>query len=76
MGMVKAGSFASLLEAETFAHALDGHGIPFSIQGDNLGLPGSVIGSFYLLVPEDQVSEVWKILPCLAPPREFSEDYQ
>ncbi|MDX1500905.1 MAG: hypothetical protein R3325_00990 [Thermoanaerobaculia bacterium] len=65
--------FNSRLEAETIGHALDAHDIPFLVQSGDVGMfgPGMIgrspVGAS-LLVPEERLDEVRRLLDCVVRP--------
>lgn len=72
MDFVEVAHFRSRLEAETVGHALDPHGIPFIIKGEDLGIyggmPGPTLQGASLWVPEDRVKDVAALLSCVVKP--------
>lgn len=72
MDFVAIARFSSRLEAETIGHALDQHGIPFIVKGEDIGMYGGMSGPTVqgaaLWVPEDRVKEVAGLLKCVVRP--------
>ena len=72
MKLVEIARFDNRLEAEAVGHALDEHGIPFLVQGSDIGIfgPGMIGRSpveISLQVPESALDEVKRLLDCLIP---------
>jgi len=68
MEYVTIATFNSRMEAETVAHALDPHGIPFLIQGHDIGMlgaAGAVPGGIRLMVPDYAAEQVEAMLECV-----------
>ncbi len=79
MSFKKVAWFNSRIEAETIGHALDPHGIPFLVQSGDVGMfgPGMVGRSpagATLLVPEESLEEVRRLLDCVVRPVEDGEE--
>jgi hypothetical protein len=75
MEFIEIARFASRLEAETIGHALDPYDIPFLVQSPDIAIfgPGMVGASpvgASLLVPEDRIDEVRRLLDCVVAPLE------
>jgi hypothetical protein len=66
-------TFNSRLEAETVAHSLDQHNIPFILKGEDVGLflggASIVPGGVTLLVPTDVAEQVEAYLDCVVHPK-------
>lgn len=68
MKYVTIATFASRIEAETVAHALDPHKIPYLIQGHDIGMlgtAGAVPGGVRLQVPDFVAEQVEAMLDCV-----------
>jgi hypothetical protein len=69
MKYVTIATFNSRLEAETVAHALDPHGIPYLIQGHDIGMfgaaGGGIPGGIRLMVPDFVAEQVEAMLDCV-----------
>ncbi len=80
MKLVEIARFDNRLEAEAVGHALDQHGIPFLVQGSDIGIfgPGMVGRSpveVSLQVPEEALEEVKILLDCVVSiPESSGED--
>lgn len=75
MEFIEIARFASRLEAETIGHALDSYDIPFLVQSPDIAIfgPGMVGASpvgATLLVPENRIDEVRRLLDCVVAPLE------
>ena len=73
MNYVEIAKFSSRLEAEAIGHALDEFGIPFLVQGADVGMfgpghVGTVPVDISLRVPEDRLEEVEELLTCVVKP--------
>ena len=73
MNYVEIAKFSSRLEAEAIGHALDEFGIPFLVQGADIGIfgpghVGTVPIAISLRVPEDRLEEVEELLTCVVKP--------
>ena len=70
MAFVRVAQFPSRLEAESVGHALDPHDIPFLVQSADIGIfgpghTGATPGGAALLVPEEKLEEVSRLLNCV-----------
>ena len=70
MPYVRVATFNSRLEAETIGHALDQFGIPFLVQGEDVGMFGmgegmAVPGGVSLSVPGECLAQVRTLLSCV-----------
>ncbi len=79
MAYVEVARFGSRLEAESIGHALDQYQIPFVVQSSDIGIfgpghTGATPGGAALLIPEDRVEEVSKLLSCVVRYEELEEN--
>ena len=79
MKYVEIARFPSRLEAEAVGHALDQYEIPFLVQSPDVGMfgPGMVGWSpagARLLVPEENLEEVKRLLECVVQADEGDHD--